>query len=135
MNSLCPPFEHLLPSNYLFPDMDRFFFHDFKPLYILDFMLRSLCIAVDYIGCEMQLALPNARTTWKKKLFFLQWLSRCCFMIYHSEWRWNDSTNKEKQKKKNAWLLLLFYYAHLIIFIGHSIKFPKCRKMWSWRKK
>ena len=25
------------------------------------------CIAVDYIGCEMQLALPNARTTLNEK--------------------------------------------------------------------
>ena len=37
MNFLCPPFEHLLSSNYLFPDIGRFFLNDFKPLYILDF--------------------------------------------------------------------------------------------------
>ena len=30
-------------------------------------MLWTVCIAVDYIGCEMQLVLPNARTTLNEK--------------------------------------------------------------------
>ena len=58
------PFEHLLLSNYLFPYMGRFFFNDFKPLYILDFYVMYRC---GHIGCKMQVALPNARTTLKEK--------------------------------------------------------------------
>ena len=52
----------------LFSHLDRIYFNDFKPLYILDFyVMNDICIAVDYIGCKMQLASPNARTTLNEK--------------------------------------------------------------------
>ena len=40
MHPLCPPFEHLLSSNYLFPDMGLFFLMT-KPLYILEFYVMD----------------------------------------------------------------------------------------------
>ena len=69
LNPLFFPFEHLLPSNYLFPDLGRIFVNDFKSLniYLRLLCCGSLSIAVDSIGCELQLALPNARSTLNEK--------------------------------------------------------------------
>ena len=58
----------------LLPDLGQIFINDFGPLYILaDFVMlwMTFVIAVDYIGCELQLALPNARTTLRKKIVIL----------------------------------------------------------------
>ena len=45
LNFLCPPFWAFAPLQ-LFPDMGRFFFNDFKPLYILDFYIMDRFVSL-----------------------------------------------------------------------------------------